>query len=122
DEDNPAVRAMEQLMALLYGPDHPYGRRSKGTIESVERLTRSRLQGLPSAHFAPSELTAVIVGDADATRIVDVATSVFGGWTAKAAPLTPLPPAPSATDRRRIVIPMMNKSQTEIAYGFTTIT
>jgi zinc protease len=122
DEDNPAVRAMERLMSLLYGPDHPYGRRSRGTIESVELLTRSRLQELHSAHFAPAELTAVIVGDVDATRIVDVATSAFGGWTAKAAPLAALPPVPSATERRRIVIPMMNKSQTEIGYGFTTIT
>ena len=27
-------------MALLYGAEHPYGRPPKGTIESVERLTR----------------------------------------------------------------------------------
>jgi zinc protease len=122
DEDNPAVRAMERLMSLLYGPDHPYGRRSKGTIESVEGLTRSRLQELHSAHFSPSELTAVIVGDVDATRIVEVASSVFGSWNASAVRSAPLPPAPHATERRRITIPMMNKSQTEIAYGFTTIT
>ena len=121
DEDNPAVRAMERLMALLYGPDHPYGRRSKGTIESVESLTRSQLQELHAAHFVPSALTAVIVGDVDVTRMVDVASSVFGSWTAKAASSVPLPPPPHASDRRRITIPMMNKSQTEIAYGFTTI-
>ena len=122
DEDNPAVQAMERLMLLLYGPDHPYGRRSKGTIESVEGLTRSRLQELHSAHFTPSGLTAVVVGDVDATRIVDVATAVFGGWVAPAAPSGLLPPVPGPTDRRRITIPMMNKSQTELAYGFTTIT
>src|SRR5579872_2149287 len=34
DQDNPAVRAMEEVMALLYGPGHPYGRRVKGTVES----------------------------------------------------------------------------------------
>jgi zinc protease len=122
DQDNPGVRAMERLMALLYGPDHPYGRPSKGTIASVEGLTRSRLQELHRAHFAPSELTAVVVGDVDAQRVIDVATGVFGGWTATAAPSGPLPPVSPATARRRITIPMMNKSQTEIAYGFTTIT
>jgi zinc protease len=122
DEDNPAVRAMERLMSLLYGAEHPYGRRSKGTIESVEALTRSRLLDLHSAHFVPSALTAVIVGDVDATRMVDVASSVFGPWTAKdASPLT-LPPVRRAVDRHRTTIPMMNKSQTEIAYGFTTMT
>jgi zinc protease len=122
DEDNPAVRAMERLMTLLYGADHPYGRRSKGTIESVEGLTRSHLLELHHAHFVPAELTAVIVGDVEATRMVDVASSVFGSWTRKPAPMMPLPPAPRASERRRITIPMMNKSQAEIAYGFTTIT
>ena len=40
DDDNPAVRASETLMALLYPDGHPYGRRTKGSIEIVERLTR----------------------------------------------------------------------------------
>jgi len=122
DEDNPAVRAVERLMSLLYGPDHPYGRRAKGTIESVEGLTRSGLQDLHSLRFVPSQLTAVVVGDADATRIVDVASSVFGLWTSAPSPPLTLPPVPRGTERRRITIPMMNKSQTEIAYGFTTMT
>jgi zinc protease len=122
DEDNPAVRALERLMSLLYGSDHPYGRRSKGTIESVESLTRSRLLELHAAHFAPSELTAVIVGDVDVTRIVETASSVFGSWRTPPPQPVSLPLAPHATERRRITIPMMNKSQTEIAYGFTTIT
>jgi zinc protease len=122
DEDNPAVRALERLMSLLYGSDHPYGRRSKGTIESVESLTRSRLLELHAAHFAPSELTAVIVGDVDVTRIVETASSVFGSWQTPPPQPVSLPLAPHATERRRITIPMMNKSQTEIAYGFTTIT
>ena len=122
DEDNPAVRAVERLMSLLYGPDHPYGRRAKGTIESVEGLTRSGLQDLHSQRFVPSQLTAVAVGDVDATRIVDVASSVFGSWTAPPSPPLTLPAVPRGTERRRITIPMMNKSQTEIAYGFTTMT
>jgi zinc protease len=122
DEDNPAVRAVERLMSLLYGPHHPYGRPAKGTIESVEGLTRSGLQDLHSQHFVPSQLTAVIVGDVETTRIVDVASSVFASWTAPPSPPLMLPPVTRGTERRRITIPMMNKSQTEIAYGFTTMT
>ena len=30
DEDNPAVRAIEALMALLYPDGHPYGRPHQG--------------------------------------------------------------------------------------------
>ena len=43
DEDNPAIRATETLMALLYPDGHPYGRRTKGSIDIVEQLTREQL-------------------------------------------------------------------------------
>src|SRR6185312_14094472 len=61
DDDNPAVRASEALMALLYPDGHPYGRRTKGSIDIVESLTRDALVRLHAAHFAPNQLTAVIV-------------------------------------------------------------
>jgi zinc protease len=120
DDDNPAVRASEALMALLY-PDHPYGRRTKGTIEVVEALARARLVRLHVERFAPSVLTAVIVGDVAASRAADAAARVFGGW--RDAPPAPIEVAHvrPATERRRVVIPMMNKAQADIAYGFTAI-
>jgi len=95
DDDNPAVRASETLMALLY-PNHPYGRRTKGTIEVVEALTRARLVRLHAERFAPSGLIAVVVGDVAVSRA-------------------------AAAGRRRVVISMMNKAQADIAYGFTAI-
>jgi len=121
DDDSPAVRATEGLMALLYGEQHPYGRRTKGSVEIVEGLTRERLLALHAARFAPSELSAVIVGDVDAGRALDAADRVFGGWRAARPAPVPLPPVARSAARRRHVIPMMNKAQTEIAYGFTTI-
>jgi zinc protease len=122
DEDNHAVHATEALMALLYRDGHPYGRRTKGSIESVEGLTRDRLLRLHADRFAPSRLAAVLVGDVDAARARDEVTRVFGGWRKPAASPVTLPPVTPATARRRVVIPMMNKAQADIAYGFTTIT
>jgi zinc protease len=122
DDDSPAVRATESLMALLYPGGHPYGRRTKGSIEIVEALTRADLARQHAARFAPSGVTAVLVGDVEATYARDVAAKVFGDWGAPAPTPTPLPPVAPASHRRRVVIPMMNKSQADIAYGFTTIT
>ena len=122
DEDNPAVQAVEALMALLYQDGHPYGRRAKGTIPVVEGLTRNDLLGLHGARFRPSELTAVIVGDVDVSKAVDLAGRVFGAWRAAPPAAIALPPVVPATGRRRVVVPMMNKSQADIAYGFATIT
>src|SRR3989337_2023124 len=80
DEDSPAVRATETLMALLYPDGHPYGRRTKGTVETVETLTREQLVRLHADRFAPSELTAAIVGDVAVERAADLVARVFGDW------------------------------------------
>ena len=121
DDDNPAVRAVEQLMELLYGDTHPYGRRLKGSVQAVEAATRDRLLQLHAQRFAPSELAAVVVGDVESARVLEVAGRIFGGWRSAQPPPVPLPRVPPAADRRRVVIPMMNKAQADIAYGFTTI-
>ena len=121
DEDNPGVRATEALMELLYPAPHPYGRRSKGTIEIIERLTRDRLAALHTARFAPGEMTIVTAGDVDTSESQSSVERVFGDW--KAPPPAELPVSrlvPAAT-RRRVEIPMMNKAQADIAYGFTTL-
>jgi zinc protease len=121
DDDNTSVRASEALMALLYRDGHPYGRRTKGTIELVEAFTRDDLLRLHAERFAPSTLSAVIVGDVDVQRMQDCAAAVLGSWRRPAPRLLTVPPvAPTAT-RQRLVIPMMNKVQADLAYGFVTI-
>src|SRR5439155_24122886 len=109
------------LMALLYPNGHPYGRPTKGAIEVVESLPRERLQRLHADRFAPGELTAVVVGDVEVERARDLAARVFSDWRKPRPPAIPLGPPAPAMSRRRLVITMMNKAQTDIAYGFTTI-
>ena len=121
DDDNPAVRASETLMALLYPAGHPYGRRTKGSIAVVESLRRERLLRLHAERFAPSELTAVVVGDVPTARVQQVVAGVFGGWRRPLPAPIELAPATRATGRHRVVIPMMNKAQADVAYGFVTI-
>jgi zinc protease len=121
DEDNPAVRATEGLMALLYPAGHPYGRPTKGTIDVVERLTRDDLMRLHGDRFAPAGLTAVVVGDVEVNRAQDLVARVFGDWRRPRPSAIPLTPPPPAVARQRLVIPMMNKAQADIAYGFITI-
>jgi zinc protease len=121
DEDNPGVRATETLMALLYPAPHPYGRRTKGTIEIVDRLTRDRLAELHATRFAPGRTSIVTVGDVEPSRSLALIERVFGDWNTPLPPPEPLSPVVPATSRRRVEIPMMNKAQADIAYGFTTL-
>jgi zinc protease len=121
DEDNPAVIASESLMALLYPDGHPYGRRTKGSVESVEAITRDRLVRLHAERFAPSETIVVVVGDVPVEHAAAVVERAFGGWDRPAPAGLRLPPPAAAAARRRLVAPMMNKAQADIAYGFVAV-
>jgi zinc protease len=121
DEDNPAAMAMLELFTLLYPDEHPYGRPSKGTVDSVSRIERTDLTAFHDARFAPSVTTVVIVGDVERARAFTAAERVFGSWRKRAIGDITLPHPPSQPSRRERVIPMMNKAQADIGYGFTTI-
>jgi zinc protease len=106
---------------MLYPNQHPYGRPSKGSVSSVSRMTRDDLIAFHEARFAPSTTTAVIVGDIDRDRAAAAAERTFGSWRKPAPADESLAGAPTARSRQERVIPMMNKVQADIAYGFTTI-
>ena len=121
DEDNPAVVANEALLARLYGAAHPYGRRPRGSVESVERIGAAALRAFHAQRFRPSTLSLALVGDVDERRAIDSATRAFGGWRAPAAAAITLADPVPAASRHVDVIPMMNKAQVDIAYGFSSI-
>ena len=109
-------------MEMLYGPTHPYGRRAKGSVESVERTERTALAAFHRARFTPADTTVAIVGDIRASRACAAVGRVLGDWSTEsdAVPVAADPPAPG--ERRQVVVPLPGKSQADIAYGFTAIT
>jgi zinc protease len=121
DEDNPAAVSGEALLASLYGEEHPYGWRPRGSVESVEAITRADLQAFHARRIAPSTLTLVMVGDVDPRYAMEVANRTFGEWRATPGPGIDLREAAPVPARVVRVIPMMNKAQADISYGFAAI-
>ena len=127
DEDNPATIASEALMALLYGERHPYGRPPRGTVDSVQQIDRACAAATftPPA-FSPRNLSLVVVGDLRARACARRGSPGAGDWQPAVAGSDVDPLAhhhvPEAASRRVRVLPMMNKTQADIAYGFTSIT
>ena len=121
DQDNPASVAMERLMHRLYGDSHPYGQPMRGTLAVVEQINRGDLEQFHRRRFAPDGMSLALVGDLDPERAVDVTTRVFGDWCTTPLEKAVFAPVVPARDRRIDVVPMMNKSQADIAYGFTSI-
>jgi zinc protease len=121
DDDNPAVRAVDALAQLLYGAEHPYGRKGKGSVESVERLTRAHLQAFHEHWVRPSSLSLAIVGDVDPQGAIALAEAELGDWIADRVeePIVPAPEVPVARRTRHVDMP--GKAQADIAYGFNTV-
>jgi zinc protease len=121
DADNPAVRATEALFELLYGPQHPYGRPAKGTIESLGQITQADIVGFHRARFQPGLLSIVIAGDVKTADVLERAAVELEGWPDHAVDDPPIPSVTAPPARRQRIIAMPGKSQSDIAYGFTTI-
>ena len=121
NEDNPAARAVEGVLELLYTKEHPYGRPSKGTAAGVEQVTRADILGFHVRRVRPGALSVAIVGDIAAEQALGCAFAALDGWSAPAPEPAVLPVPLSSVSRRERLIAMPGKLQTDIAYGFTAV-
>jgi zinc protease len=124
-EDDPASTAIEAFAKALYG-DHPYGRKVRGTIPAIEQLRRQDLVRFHQRGFDPPAITVVVVGDIEQGAAVDAVSKQFGDWPASAkAPAGPaaiaVPEPVVAAERRLVSVPMMNKAQADVVYGFVGV-
>ncbi len=120
-EDNPASRAVDGALELLYTRHHPYGRPSKGTAEGVERVTRADMIAFHQRRVRPSVLSLVMVGDLSGLRAIDRAATELEGWAAEPPRQCDVPPAPGSRARQQRVMAMPGKSQTDIAYALPAV-
>ncbi len=121
DQDNPAARALEGLLGLLYGRAHPYGRPVKGTIESLEAIGRREIVRFHNDYVLPSALSLAIVGDVSPERAIERSRAELETWPSPPATPSQLPPIAPVVSRQTRSIAMSGKSQSDIAYGFRTI-
>ena len=121
NEDNPASRAVEGVLELLYTSEHPYGRPSKGTAVGVERVSRADMVGFHGRRMRPGALSIAIVGDISEAQAISRASGTLDGWCTPAPELDVLPVPHPCVSRRERQIPMPGKVQTDIAYGFAAL-
>jgi zinc protease len=124
-EDDPGSMAIEAFAKALYG-DHPYSRKVRGAIPAIEQLRRQDLVRFHQRGFDPPAITVVVVGDIEQGAAVDAVSKLFGDWPAAATPAAgPVPlavPEPVLPAERRLVsVPMMNKAQADVVYGFVGV-
>ncbi|GAC1650940.1 MAG: hypothetical protein NVS4B3_10560 [Gemmatimonadaceae bacterium] len=66
--------------AIVYGPQHPYGRSTIGTEPTTRAITRADLETFYRSYYRPNNATLIVVGDVRPDDIERRALALFGGW------------------------------------------
>jgi zinc protease len=102
ETSNPNSIASRRWWATAF-PDHPYGRETKGTLETVPAIAVGDLRDYVRRVFARNESTVSIVGDVDAKTAGELIDRAFAKLPAK-NDLKPVAEAKPAGLGRRIVV------------------
>ncbi|WP_246148882.1 M16 family metallopeptidase [Skermanella pratensis] len=93
EQGDPDFLARRALYETAF-PDHPYGRRARGTAESVESIKRDDLRAFVRQRFAKDNLTVAVTGDISPEQLGPVLDRIFGGLPDKAAVKPPADTVP----------------------------
>jgi zinc protease len=114
DTSNPGALAGRKFLEIAFG-DHPYGRQTTGTLESVPAITIADLKDYVRRVLARDTLRIAVVGDIDAASLGKLLDQTFGGLPAKAS-LTPVADVEAARPPQRAFIPL-DVPQTVVTFG-----
>ena len=107
-----------EIVGRLWGetmfPDHPYGRPSEGTTDSIASISADDLRAFRTRTMARDNLHIVIVGAINAARAAAAIENVFGTLPAHAAlvPIAETAPETGETEHAALSVP-----QTAIRIG-----
>ncbi len=96
-------------------PDHPYGKPTNGTLESLPTIQAGDLNDYRRRVLAKDTLKIAVVGDIDAAALGKLLDLAFGKLPAKAQ-LTPVPDVAVAAPPQRVFVPL-DVPQTAIMFG-----
>jgi zinc protease len=114
DTSNPTSLASRKFLEIAYG-DHPYGRQSNGTLESVAKIGVSDLRDYVRRVLAKNMLKVSVVGDVDPGTLGQLLDKTFGGLPAKAE-LMPVSDVEATRPPQRAFIPL-DVPQTVVTFG-----
>ncbi|WP_433994453.1 M16 family metallopeptidase [Bradyrhizobium canariense] len=114
DTSNPSALAGRKFLEMAFG-DHPYGRPSEGSLESVPKINVADLKDYVRRVLAKDTLKVAVVGDVDADTLGKLLDHTFGSLPAKAS-LTPVPDIEVAKPPQRALIPL-DVPQTVVTFG-----
>ncbi|MGA7484168.1 MAG: pitrilysin family protein [Bradyrhizobium sp.] len=114
ETSNPGSLASHKFLEIAFG-DHPYGRPSGGTLESVPKITVADMRDYVGRVLTKEHLKIAVVGDIDAASLGSLLDRTFGGLPAKSR-LTPVSDIEASKPPRRDFI-ALDVPQTIVTFG-----
>jgi zinc protease len=101
-QESPRRVVREAFNKAVFG-DHPYARRTEGTIDGLRSISRDDLKGLVQSRFTRDHLLVTAVGDIGEQELGALLDRTFGGLPATGGPVA-VPDATIAAHGQTIVI------------------
>ncbi|KIZ37206.1 zinc protease [Rhodopseudomonas palustris] len=114
ESSTPGAIASKKFLQVAFG-DHPYGRPSTGTLESVPTIDVADMRRYVGRVLAKDTLKIAVVGDVDAATLGKLLDQTFGSLPAKAQ-LTPVPDVVATKPPQQVLIPL-DVPQTVVMFG-----
>jgi zinc protease len=111
---SPNALAGRKFLQAAYG-DHPYGRETGGTLQSVPTITVNDLRDYTHRVLAKDTLRIAVVGDVDAATLGKLLDQTFSELPAKAS-LAAIPDVAAAKPPQQFFIPL-DVPQTVVTFG-----
>ncbi len=111
---NPNALAGRNFLKLAFG-DHPYGRPSHGTLESIPTITTDDFRTYVHHVLARDGLKIAVVGDIEPAALAKLLDQTFGGLPAK-GDLTPVADVIATKPPQRAFVPL-DVPQTVVMFG-----
>ena len=100
---------------LLFGPDHPYGRPTRGLPSTVANITRDDLAKYHADWWKPGSSALVFAGDVTLADAVTLAKKEFGSWSGGSAPTVTIPAPKPAASGKIYVVDRQDAAQTVVS-------
>lgn len=114
---NARVLAAQAMRTLLYGKDHPLGKRFGGSKQSLEAISRADVLDFAEEFIRPRNAYLVVTGAIEEADLRALLESSLGSWTGGQWHAFAIPPPAGATAQNRIyILDVPKKSQTELRF------
>ena len=112
--DTPEAR-VHTLIKQMVWPDHPIGRDTAGTKESVSAISRQNMLDYIARNYAPCSTVISLAGKLDQSRVVDQLNENLGDW--QAVPKPAFAPVVDAPTGPRVRVEYKETEQAHVCVG-----